>query len=110
MKKEGFLEEGFAPLAQFQLQTLCVWISGGILLISIIRGSVHVWAGNLYFLPVFHLLPWFTGYVERKRYLKSTLTTPASQSTEVTPEQSIIRILWGTYVALIVVERTLRLP
>jgi hypothetical protein len=108
MKNEGFLEESFAPRAQFHLQTLCVWISGGILLISIVRGSLHGLASNLYFLPVFHLLPWFTGYMERKRYLKSTLTKAAGHPTEVTPEQSIIRTLWGTYAALIAVELTLR--
>jgi hypothetical protein len=108
MKNEGFLEETFAPRAQFQLQTLCVWVSGGILLISIVKGSLHGLARNIYFLPAFHLLPWYTGYTERKRYLKSRLTRPASDPTEVTPEQSIIRILWGTYAALIAMELMLR--
>jgi hypothetical protein len=104
---KGFFEDGFSLRAQFEIVTLCVFLSALMLLVS----SRQYWQPGHYsnprtLLPLLHLLPWLVGFVERKRLLRVS-ENDSSQEVACLLQQTIIRMLWGSYFVLIALEYAL---
>jgi hypothetical protein len=98
MEEESLLDTYFTPFAQFQLITVCVWITELILVVVLIRHSGQ-W-NSRWGLCVLHLLPWAVGFQERRKLLRSSVRN----SDQFDPTHSLTRILWASYVAIIGVE------
>lgn len=105
MSAEGFLENEFSPRAQFQILTVCVWISDFLLLFAVFN---YVRAGHRIdsrcSLPLLHLLPWWIGFIERRRLLKQPPELIATQRYIPLSPQAFTRLLWGAYAALVNIE------
>ena len=105
---KGFFEDGLTQVAQMQMLTLFVWISALILLISS-RKYWHVGEYNngRLLLPAMHLVPWYVGLTERKKFMEASENEKSIQNFHLLLNQTILRLLWVGYVALVVVEYAL---
>jgi hypothetical protein len=104
-EQHSFLERDFAPLAQFQLLTLCVWIAELLIVISLIRSGQPILSINSrWILAIIHPMPWYVGLRERKRLLQAEEIMPPAHKIEPSAVQSVIRILWASYWGLAFVE------
>jgi hypothetical protein len=104
---ERIFEDGFSLRAQFEILTLCVFLSAVMLLVS----SRKYWQPGYYsnprtLLPLLHLLPWLVGFIERKRLLRVS-ENDSSQKGTFLLQQTIMRMLWGSYSVLIAIEYAL---
>jgi uncharacterized membrane protein len=109
-KKEwkGLFESGFTERAQFQLLTLFVWIGVFILVVQ----SRKYWnLGGLdncrLWLPMIHILPWYVGLSERKRVSSLAHNEVYSSDSLSLLSQVMLRILWVSYVVLVLIEYSL---
>jgi len=115
MKYEAPFESSLSQHAQFQALSLFVW---AFCLAIVVTAAMH-WQRGHHFepalvLPIVHLLPWCVGVIERRRVLKRYGTTQRHLGPEGICEQqespnlqSLIRVLWGAYSTLFIVEAML---
>ena len=81
--------------AQFETLSVFVWVFFVAIGITIVRRWEHFHRFEPSFvLPVFHVLPWLVGMIERRTVKKHEELCP----------QSVIRVLWGAYSSLFAVE------
>ena len=101
-------ESSFSERAQFEAFTLLVWGFFTVLVTVIAKHWETTHDVSLGFLPAFHLLPWVVGLVEYRRLRKRHGTVQensANLSVPVcNPLQSLIRVLWGAYSAILFLE------
>ena len=97
--------------AQFQARSVYVWAICLAIVITAAKHWHHFHPIELAFaLPVFHVLPWFFGLAEFRRVKKFHGTMQQQLKQEGTPEkdevclQSLIRVLWGAYPILLILE------
>ena len=105
---KGFFEEGFTQAAQMQMLTLFVWISALVLTISS-RKYWHVsdFNNGRLLLPTIHLIPWYVGLTERRRFMALSQNEKSTKNVYFLLNQTILRLLWVGYVVLVVVEYAL---
>jgi len=110
MKFKGPFEASLSKRAQFELLTLVVWASWLGLVITVVARWQHVPKfAPLILLPLVHLLPWIDGTRERSNLIKQhqivpTDTKDTCQDCGGPCLQSLLRVLWGAYSALIIAE------
>lgn len=101
-------ESSFSERAQFEAFTLLVWVVFIVLVTIVARHWEATHDVTLGFLPVFHLLPWFVGFAEyrrlRRRHGIGEENSANLSLRECKPLQSLIRVLWGTYSAMLFLE------
>jgi hypothetical protein len=113
MKNNAPFEAILSERAQFQTLTLVVWVFWLALVITAtIRWQhSHQFQPTSGFLIIVHLLPWLVGLIERRNLIERRMAThqePQPERTQQTDHEaclrSIIRLLWGAYSALLIVE------
>jgi hypothetical protein len=112
IKKNGerdvYAWNGTGTPVPFQAVSVFVWVSALILLVC----GGRVWIQGQYgyvrmLLPIIHVGPWATAFLARRRYLASPSRGEYSQESARLLDQTIPRILWATYIALVTIEYSL---
>jgi hypothetical protein len=98
----------FSERAQFEALSLFVWAFFMVLVVAIANRWPLTHASSLALLPIFHLQPWIFGLIEYRRLRKlEGLVQSASgdfRGYGAASLQSLIRVLWGAYSTISVVE------
>jgi len=113
VKNRGPFESSFSQRAQFEALSSFVWASFLVLAITALVRWQHIHHFEVAFmLPVVHLLPWYVGMIERRRRViesrgmgqQHSELDGNNETKEVHCSQSLIRVLWGAYSTLLMVE------
>lgn len=101
----GPFEHGFSFRAQYQLVALFVWLTAAVFLLHSLK-YWHPWrySDTRAILPIMHFLPWVVALVERKRQKKLSQAGEFDPSCARVFDQSILRLLWASYIVLAIVE------